>query len=157
MTLVTLLVLSLLQVADAHPKPYPHRHYPAPPPPRRPPPPVVIVRPSTVALPPVATPIAGVYPAALEDRITVSGDRYKTCHRTAAHPDLPFGTKVRVTRVASGKQVKVVINDRPLPEFQDTLTLSERAGRRLGMYEGMHEAVTFEIIGCKDKYGECED
>lgn len=31
---------------------------------------------------------------------------------TAAHRSLPFGTKVRVTNLANGKQVEVVINDR---------------------------------------------
>ena len=31
---------------------------------------------------------------------------------TAAHPTLPFGTKLRVTDVASGKSVTVRVNDR---------------------------------------------
>jgi rare lipoprotein A len=31
---------------------------------------------------------------------------------TAAHPNLPFGTKLRVTNVATGRSVIVRVNDR---------------------------------------------
>ena len=43
---------------------------------------------------------------------TASGERFNTMEMTAAHPTLPFGTKLRVTDVASGKSVTVRVNDR---------------------------------------------
>jgi rare lipoprotein A len=43
---------------------------------------------------------------------TASGERFNTMEMTAAHPTLPFGTKLRVTDVGSGKSVTVRVNDR---------------------------------------------
>jgi rare lipoprotein A len=43
---------------------------------------------------------------------TASGEKFNTMEMTAAHPTLPFGTKLRVTDVASGKSVTVRVNDR---------------------------------------------
>lgn len=41
-----------------------------------------------------------------------SGLSYAEVHLTAAHKTIPFGSIVRVTNMANGKQVDVVINDR---------------------------------------------
>ena len=43
---------------------------------------------------------------------TASGERFNTLEMTAAHPTLPFGTKLRVTDVGSGRSVTVRVNDR---------------------------------------------
>jgi rare lipoprotein A len=43
---------------------------------------------------------------------TASGEKFDTHELTAAHPTLPFGTKLRVTNVATGRSVTVRINDR---------------------------------------------
>ena len=43
---------------------------------------------------------------------TASGEKFDTLEMTAAHPTLPFGTKLRVTNVASGRSVTVRVNDR---------------------------------------------
>ena len=43
---------------------------------------------------------------------TASGEKFDTHDLTAAHPTLPFGTRLRVTNVASGKSVTVRVNDR---------------------------------------------
>jgi len=43
---------------------------------------------------------------------TASGEAFDGRALTAAHPTLPFGTRVRVTNVASGRSVTVRINDR---------------------------------------------
>ena len=43
---------------------------------------------------------------------TASGEKFNTLELTAAHPTLPFGTKLRVTNVASGRSVTVRVNDR---------------------------------------------
>jgi rare lipoprotein A len=44
--------------------------------------------------------------------ITASGERANPNAMTAAHPSLPFGTKVRVTNERNGRSVTVRINDR---------------------------------------------
>ena len=45
-------------------------------------------------------------------KITASGAPLDNTKFTAAHKTLPFGTKLLVTSLSSGKQVEVVINDR---------------------------------------------
>jgi rare lipoprotein A len=43
---------------------------------------------------------------------TASGEQFNPNALTAAHPNLPFGTKLRVTDVATGRSVIVRVNDR---------------------------------------------
>lgn len=45
-------------------------------------------------------------------KITASGQPLDNTRFTAAHKTLPFGTKLLITSLSSGKQVEVVINDR---------------------------------------------
>jgi rare lipoprotein A len=52
------------------------------------------------------------YGAAFAGRPTASGEPYNPKALTAAHPTLPFGTRVRVTNLDNGKSVVVRINDR---------------------------------------------
>ena len=43
---------------------------------------------------------------------TASGEKFNPQDLTAAHPTLPFGTKLRVTDVSTGRSVTVRVNDR---------------------------------------------
>jgi rare lipoprotein A len=43
---------------------------------------------------------------------TASGEKFDTNELTAAHPSLPFGTRLRVTNTATGRSVTVRVNDR---------------------------------------------
>jgi rare lipoprotein A len=43
---------------------------------------------------------------------TASGEKFDPHELTAAHPTLPFGTRLRVTSVATGRSVIVRVNDR---------------------------------------------
>jgi len=43
---------------------------------------------------------------------TASGETFDPHALTAAHPNLPFGTRLRVTDVATGRSVIVRVNDR---------------------------------------------
>jgi peptidoglycan lytic transglycosylase len=43
---------------------------------------------------------------------TASGETFNPNALTAAHPNLPFGTRLRVTDVATGRSVVVRVNDR---------------------------------------------
>jgi rare lipoprotein A len=64
---------------------------------------------------------------------TASGEKFNTMEMTAAHPTLPFGTKLRVTNVASGRSVTVRVNDRgPYVEGR-VVDVSYSAADALGM------------------------
>ena len=64
---------------------------------------------------------------------TASGERFNTMAMTAAHPTLPFGTKLRVTDVSSGKSVTVRVNDRGPYVQGRVVDVSYSAANALGM------------------------
>jgi rare lipoprotein A len=64
---------------------------------------------------------------------TASGEKFNTMEMTAAHPTLPFGTKLRVTDVASGKSVTVRVNDRGPYVHGRVVDVSYSAADALGM------------------------
>ncbi|CAN7276669.1 septal ring lytic transglycosylase RlpA family protein [Bradyrhizobium sp. LjRoot220] len=64
---------------------------------------------------------------------TASGERFNTMELTAAHPTLPFGTKLRVTDVSSGKSVTVRVNDRGPYVTGRVVDVSYSAADALGM------------------------
>ena len=64
---------------------------------------------------------------------TASGERFNTMEMTAAHPTLPFGTRLRVTDVASGKSVTVRVNDRGPYVHGRVVDVSYSAANALGM------------------------
>ncbi len=72
------------------------------------------------------------YAASQHSRRTASGAVYNQNALTAAHPWLPFGAKVRVTRRDTGQSVIVTINDR-LPSKRHIIDLSVGAAKQLGM------------------------
>jgi rare lipoprotein A len=55
---------------------------------------------------------ASFYAMKYQSRKTASGERFDQSANTAAHKNLPFGTKVKVTNVKNGKSIIVRINDR---------------------------------------------
>jgi rare lipoprotein A len=64
---------------------------------------------------------------------TATGASFDRDQLTAAHRSLPFGTKVRVTDVATNRSVVVSITDRGPFIRNRVLDLSLEAARRLGM------------------------
>jgi rare lipoprotein A len=64
---------------------------------------------------------------------TASGERFNPKELTAAHPSLPFGTKVRVTNVSTGKSVTVRVNDRGPFVRGRVIDVSHSAAQSLGM------------------------
>jgi rare lipoprotein A len=65
-------------------------------------------------------------------RRTSSGERFDMNDLTAAHPTLPFGTRVRVRNIANGREVVVRINDRALHMRARIIDLSKAAAAALG-------------------------
>jgi len=64
---------------------------------------------------------------------TASGEKFDAHELTAAHPTLPFGTKLRVTNVATGKSVTVRVNDRGPYVPGRIVDVSYSAAQSLGM------------------------
>jgi len=77
--------------------------------------------------------MASYYSAAFHNGRTASGERYSKYAMTAAHPTLPFGTRVRVTHLGNGRHVIVRINDRGPFTKGRIIDLSYAAARKLGM------------------------
>lgn len=68
-----------------------------------------------------------------EDTQTASGEKFDATQLTAAHPTLPFGTKLRVTDVKSGRSVTVRVNDRGPYVHGRIVDVSHSAAAELGM------------------------
>jgi len=64
---------------------------------------------------------------------TASGEKFDTHELTAAHPSLPFGTRLRVTNVATGRSVTVRVNDRGPYVPGRVVDVSYSAAESLGM------------------------
>jgi len=75
---------------------------------------------------------ASYYGRAHQGKRTADGSYFDAEQLTAAHPWLPFGTKVRVTLEESGRSVVVTITDR-LYSARRVIDLSIGAARLLGM------------------------
>lgn len=76
---------------------------------------------------------------------TASGERFDTAALTAAHPSLPFGSRVRVVNLANERTVVVRINDRG-PFNGRAIDLSEAAAREIGMIAAGTAQVRIEPI-----------
>lgn len=77
---------------------------------------------------------------------TASGERYNMDAMTAAQPDLPFGTRVRVENLANHKSVVVRINDRGYLPEKRVLDLSYAAARRLAMTQSGLAQVKITVL-----------
>jgi rare lipoprotein A len=76
---------------------------------------------------------ASFYGEEFHGRQTSSGEIFDMYEYTAAHKTLPFGTRLKVTNLANGRSVIVVVNDRgPFIPGRD-LDLSYGAARKIGL------------------------
>jgi rare lipoprotein A len=80
-------------------------------------------------------------------RVVASGARFNPDGLTAAHRTLPFGTRVRVTHMSSGRSVNVVINDRGPFVGGRVIDLSRGAARVIGMIGQGLASVSLTILG----------
>ena len=77
---------------------------------------------------------------------TASGERFDTHDLTAAHPTLPFGTRLRVTNVATGRSVTVRVNDRGPFVPGRVVDVSYSAAQTLGMVGGGIAKVKLDVV-----------
>ena len=93
------------------------------------------------------TGLAAYYSQRLHGRRTASGERFDNGAMTTAHQSLPFGTKVRVTAVKSGKSVVLRVNDRGPVQANRIVDVSRAAAQRLGFIRAGLIEVKLEVIG----------
>ena len=70
------------------------------------------------------------YGGAFHGRLTASGVRFDQNALTAAHPSLPLGSRIRVTRRDTGQSVVVTVNDRQPAAGSPVIDLSRGAAAR---------------------------
>ena len=93
-----------------------------------------------------ATPTQGVASFYTEGQQTASGEKFDTNDLTAAHPTLPFGTRLRVTNVATGRSVTVRVNDRGPYVPGRVVDVSHSAANALGMVESGIAKVKLDVV-----------
>jgi len=96
---------------------------------------------------------ASYYDPALAGHKTATGERYNPRALTAAHPTLPLGTWVRVTR-PNGPSVEVRINDRCSAHGRHIIDLSMAAARKLQMVRAGSVLARLEVIAPPAKRAE---
>ncbi|RTM12242.1 MAG: septal ring lytic transglycosylase RlpA family protein [Bradyrhizobiaceae bacterium] len=80
------------------------------------------------------------------DTETASGEKFDKNELTAAHPTLPFGTKLRVTDTDSGRFVTVRVNDRGPYVRGRVVDISPSAAEALGMVDKGITNVRLEVV-----------
>ncbi len=81
----------------------------------------------------IQTGYASFYGHEWQGRQTANGERLDLSAMTAAHKTLPFGTRVRVTLLATGRSVVVRINDRGPFVRGRIIDLTDGAARKIGL------------------------
>ena len=96
--------------------------------------------------PPTQTASQGIASFYTEEQQTASGEKFDTHDLTAAHPTLPFGTRLRVTNVATGRSVTVRVNDRGPYVRGRVVDVSHSAADALGMVDSGIAKVKLDVV-----------
>ena len=90
--------------------------------------------------------LASYYSASLAGTLTANGERYRPQRLTAAHLTLPLGTWVELKARATGKTIRVRVNDRGPYVKKFAIDLSRAAARALGVDVAEDRWVDIRII-----------
>jgi rare lipoprotein A len=91
------------------------------------------------------------YGPGFNGRKTANGERFDCEALTAAHPNLPFGSVVRIINRRTGKAQVVRINDRgPYQEGRE-IDVSYRVARELGLIHSGVSQVRLELVELPEK------
>lgn len=90
--------------------------------------------------------LASYYSAKFDGRKTANGEIFRNRRYSAAHLTLPMGAWIEVTARATGRRIRLRVNDRGpyAPKF--TLDLSQAAARALGVDKARDRFVEIRII-----------
>jgi rare lipoprotein A len=92
------------------------------------------------------------YGPGFNGRKTANGEIFSTEALTAAHPNLPFGSLVRVVNPRTGCFELVRINDRgPYQEGRE-IDVSYRVARKIGLIHSGVSQVRLELIALPEKH-----
>jgi rare lipoprotein A len=80
-------------------------------------------------------------------RRTASGQRFNPDAMTAAHPTLPFGTRVKITNTKNNRSATVVINDRGPTTPGRIVDVSLAAAKQLRFVRSGLTDVSLEVVG----------
>src|SRR5262245_17651007 len=97
------------------------------------------------------TGLASWYGPQFHGRRTASGEVFNQDKFTAAHPTLPWGSKVKVTNLTNGKSVDVRINDRGPYGKGRIIDVSRAAARALDMVGQGLATVQIELLSDSEK------
>lgn len=89
--------------------------------------------------------VASWYGHPYHGRASASGEIYDMEQMTAAHRTLPFGTRLRVTNLATGQSVTVRVNDRGPFIPGRVVDVSHAAAEELGMIDRGITKVKLEV------------
>jgi len=91
--------------------------------------------------------LASYYSTSLNGTLTANGERYYNKQLSAAHLTLPLGCWVEVTSIATGRKVRLRVNDRGPYANKFVIDLSQAAARRIGVDVAADRRVMVRIIG----------
>jgi len=97
------------------------------------------------------TGLASWYGPKFHGKLTASGEVFQQEKFTAAHPTLPWGSRVKVTNLDNGKSVDVRINDRGPFGQGRIIDVSRAAARALGMVGRGITTVQLEWLSDSEK------
>jgi len=90
--------------------------------------------------------LASYYSNSLDGTLTANGERYHKKKFSAAHLTLPLGTWVEITSKATGKRIRLRVNDRGPYVHKFVIDLSRSAARALGVDIAEDRSVLIRII-----------
>jgi len=91
--------------------------------------------------------LASYYSTSLNGTLTANGERYYNKQLSAAHLTLPLGCWVEVKSIATGRKVRLRVNDRGPYVDKFVIDLSQAAARQIGVDVAADRRVTVRIIG----------
>src|SRR5436305_8887196 len=91
--------------------------------------------------------LASYYSTSLNGTLTANGEHYYNKQLSAAHLTLPLGCWVEVTSIATGRKVRLRVNDRGPYANKFVIDLSQAAARRIGVDVAADRRVMVRIIG----------
>jgi rare lipoprotein A len=90
--------------------------------------------------------LASYYSTSLDGTLTANGETYRNRRYTAAHLTLPLGCWVEVSARATGRKIRLRVNDRGPYLKKFCLDLSQAAARALGVDVAEDRHVDIRII-----------
>jgi len=91
--------------------------------------------------------LASYYSTSLDGTLTANGERYHNKQMSAAHLTLPLGSWIEVTSRATGRKLRLRVNDRGPYVSKFAIDLSQAAARFLGVDVAEDRFVSIRVIG----------